>query len=39
MTTKRNDPDMSENYSLKGAERGRHAAATPPPMRGELTSC
>jgi len=27
MTTKRNDPDMSENYSLKGAERGRHAAA------------
>jgi len=27
MTTKRNDPDMSEEYNLKGGERGRHAAA------------
>jgi hypothetical protein len=24
---KRSDPDMSEEYDLKGGERGRHAAA------------
>lgn len=24
---KRNDPEMSENYRLKGGERGRHAGA------------
>ncbi len=27
MTTKRNDPDMSDEYHLEGGERGRHAAA------------